>query len=71
MNRIFKGFLVPVGLLLSVSAFAHPGHGSFTGHELWHYLTSPIHIGVALGAVVIIIAGYKVFKAQRSSTTRK
>ena len=70
MSRL-KSILIVVGLLFSVSAVAHPGHGTFTGHELWHYVTSPMHIGIVLGAIAIIIAGYKVFKAQRSSATRK
>ena len=71
MNRFLKSFLVVVGLLFSVSAVAHPGHGTFSGHELWHYVTSPMHIGIALGAIAIMIAGYKVFKARRSSAARK
>jgi len=71
MNRFLKSFLVVVGLLISITASAHPGHGTFSGHEIWHYTTSPMHVGIVLGALVILIAGYKVFKARRRSITRK
>ena len=71
MNRFLKSFLVVVGLLFSVTAVAHPGHGTFSGHEIWHYVTSPMHIGIALTVIVIAIAIYKVFKAPGKSTSRK
>ena len=71
MNRFLKSFLVVVGLLFSISAVAHPGHGTFTGHEIWHYVTSPMHIGIALTAIVVGIAIYKVFKAPKKSAIRK
>ena len=70
MNRLFKSFLVLIALLFSVNAMAHPGHGTFTGQEVWHYVTSPMHVGIALGAVVILIAGYKVLK-HSSATSKK
>jgi putative Mn2+ efflux pump MntP len=71
MNRFLKSFLVVAGLLFSVSAVAHPGHGTFTGHEVWHYLTSPMHIGIGLTVIVIAVAVYKVFKAPNKSGVRK
>ena len=71
MNRFSKSSLVVAGLLFSINAVAHPGHGTFSGHEIWHYTTSPMHVGIVLGALVIMIAGYKVFKARRRSITRK
>ena len=71
MNRFLKSFLVVVGLLFSITASAHPGHGTFSGHEIWHYVTSPMHVGIAITAIVIGIAVYKVFKAPKKSVTRK
>ena len=44
-----------LGLMVSTSIMAHPGHGTFTGHELWHYLTSPLHIGIVLAVAVVLI----------------
>lgn len=70
MNRFLKSFLVVVGLLFSITAMAHPGHGTFSGHEIWHYVSSPMHVGIALTAIVVGIAVYKVFKAPKKSVTR-
>ena len=55
MNRLLKGFLVIAGLLVNTGLMAHPGHGTFTGNEIWHYITSPLHIGIVLAVVVIAI----------------
>ena len=71
MNRFLKSFLVVAGLLFSVSAVAHPGHGTFTGHEIWHYVTSPLHIGLGLTVIVIAVAVYKMFIAPNKSGARK
>ena len=62
MSRILKSMLVVVGLLFSFTAVAHPGHGAMSGHELWHYVSSPVHIGVTLIMVVVAIIAYKVFR---------
>ena len=67
MNRSIKSLLFVMAMLFSVTAFAHPGHGTFGGHGVMHYLTSPLHVGLALGVVVILIAGYKVFKVWSAS----
>jgi hypothetical protein len=68
MNRLFRVSLLVLTILFSGTAMAHPGHGTFGGHEIWHYVSSPIHIGIVLGVTVILIAGYKVFKRTRSSS---
>ena len=70
MNRLFRSFLVLIALLFSVNAMAHPGHGTFGGHELWHYVTSPMHVGIVLGSVVILFAGYKFFKSSKSTSKK-
>jgi hypothetical protein len=55
MNQV-KKVLLAIGLFLTSGVvLAHPGHGTFTGNEVVHYLTSPVHIGVALAVVVLAI----------------
>ena len=55
MNQV-KKVLLSIGLLLTSGVvIAHPGHGTFTGHELGHYLTSPVHLGVALTVLILVI----------------
>ena len=55
MNQVKKALLAISALLLSGVAVAHPGHGTFTGTEIGHYLTSPVHFGVALAVIVLAI----------------
>ena len=55
MNQLRKGLLAISTLLISGVAMAHPGRGTFTGTEITHYLTSPVHIGVALAVIVLAI----------------
>ena len=71
MNRIIKSCLVVIGLLTSSIVMAHPGHGTFNGHEFWHYVTSPMHIGLGLAAAVIMVVAYKFIKAQRRASSSK
>jgi hydrogenase/urease accessory protein HupE len=58
-------------LLTAGAALAHPGHdtapamGLFEGLE--HVLTSPYHLGMLLGAVVVGLAGARVWRAARRS----
>ena len=68
MNRSIKSLLIVIAMLFSVTAYAHPGHGTFNGHEIWHYVTSPVHMGIALGIVVVLFAGYKLFKRQSKTS---
>jgi len=70
MNRLLKSVLVVTGLLLSVTAMAHPGHGTFSGHELWHYITSPMHVGIVMGGMVILFAGYKFLRSSKSTSKK-
>ena len=71
MNRFLKSSLFVTGLLLSVSAMAHPGHGTISGYEVWHYVTSPMHIGTALLVIVVAFTIYRVIKNPDRSTSRK
>jgi hypothetical protein len=54
-------------LLLTLSTYAHEGHGVLHGHEPGHYLFSPEH-GVPLLLVVFLIAlfvGLRFWRAQK------
>jgi hypothetical protein len=35
----------------AATAAAHPGHGQSEPTSVWHYLTEPLHVAVALAAV--------------------
>lgn len=53
-------FASTVALALSPAlAFAHPGHGSGSGHELVHYLAEPLHAyfiaGVPIAAAALLV----------------
>lgn len=64
MNQVKKGLLAISALLVSGVAIAHPGHGTFNGTEITHYLTSPVHIGVAIAVILLAIVLFRkrVFK---------
>ena len=56
MHNKVKKLLLSIGLLLSsIVVVAHPGHGTFTGNEIAHYFTSPLHLGFAMAAVVLAL----------------
>lgn len=71
MNRFLKSFLFVAGLLFSSSAVAHPGHGTFSGYEIWHYVTSLMHIGIGLTVIVVTVAVYKALIASNRFGERK
>jgi hypothetical protein len=71
MNKSLKSLLIVVTTLFSVNAFAHPGHGTSTGHDIMHYLTSPLHIGIVITSLVILFVGYRIFKKQARTSKKK
>jgi len=46
-------------ILFSSSVFAHPGHGTTDPQSWTHYLTEPVHVGVAAAIAVsaVVVAG--------------
>jgi hydrogenase/urease accessory protein HupE len=62
-------------LLATGGAFAHPGHdtapvmGFFEG--LQHMLSSPYHLGMLLGAVVVGVAGACAWRASRAQRSHR
>ena len=71
MNKSFKSLLIVVITLFATNAFAHPGHGTSTGHDIMHYLTSPLHIGIVISSLVILFVGYRLFKKQAKTSNKK
>lgn len=54
-------------LLLPALAQAHPGHGTSTGNDWIHYLTSPGHLAPAVLSVTAIALVLMLRKSQKSS----
>lgn len=60
-------FASTLALALSPAlAFAHPGHGSGTGHELVHYLSDPLHAYSIAGVPVVAAALFVLLRRRRS-----
>jgi membrane-anchored glycerophosphoryl diester phosphodiesterase (GDPDase) len=55
-------FLVPTLVL------AHPGHGTFNGHNLGHYLTSPVHLISTLAVIAVTVFIVKYVNKRREET---
>ena len=47
--------------------FAHAGHGTFNGINLWHYLTSPIHFFSAMMVLATTVFGIRYFKRRQAN----
>ena len=52
-------------VLFPVLLEAHPGHGVGIGHEIFHYIISPYHMGLAIILVALIII---LIKSSRKKT---
>jgi hypothetical protein len=63
--------MVVPALLAAGAAVAHPGHDTAPAMGLFesleHMLTSPYHLGVLLGAVVVGLVGARVWRAASRS----
>ncbi len=46
-------------VLSSTVVLAHAGHGTFDGINLWHYLTSPLHVISAMGVITVVVFGVR------------
>lgn len=54
-----KKLIALLAILIPVSIYAHPGHGTGNGMDLAHYLTSPLHLMTILCVVSIVVYWYK------------
>ena len=52
-------------VLFPVLLEAHPGHGVGIGHEIFHYIISPYHMGLAIILVALMII---LIKSSRKKT---
>ena len=57
-----KYILLLTGFLASLSAFAHPGHGSTGGYTITHYFVEPEHALVILTILAVAIIMVKRFR---------
>lgn len=49
-------FVATILLISSLSAVAHPGHGTGDGESVQHYVTSPLHVGPVLAGLLMMLA---------------
>jgi hypothetical protein len=56
--------LISAATILPLFSLAHPGHGETDGFSIIHYFSEPMHAIVALGAVVVLFAGYRYFRGK-------
>jgi len=61
--------IVTLTALLPAAALAHPGHGSGSGWELLHHLTSAEHLLPAAGAAVLL-AGIAVLRRKKPAPVK-
>ena len=47
--------------------FAHAGHGTFDGINLWHYLTSPLHLISTMVVLAVVVFGVRYFRKRQES----
>ena len=50
-----KKTLAMLLVLFPVILEAHPGHGVGIGHEIFHYIISPYHMGLAIILVALML----------------
>ena len=66
MRPIFLTLSSLLAVLMPLTVQAHPGHGSLSGHELAHYLTSPAHVGPLL--LILALGAFFFYRRQKSKT---
>ena len=59
-------FLVSIALLLPITLSAHPGHGVGNGTDGFHYMASPVHVGIGLLALLLIGVGVAYYKRKKN-----
>ncbi len=66
MHRIPTTLALLSLLCTPAALLAHGGHGTFSGHELAHYLTSPAH-AIPVAAVLVLVVAYLIRRARRQA----
>jgi hypothetical protein len=75
-NGLFKIFcmkrniisLIVFVLCMPFISLAHPGHGETGGFTITHYFTEPVHIVVALVALIAVVAGVRYFRSNKQQS---
>ncbi len=66
--RIFNVFVAIALFFTPTLGFGHPGHGTFDGTNFWHYLTSPLHLMLAVVIIVAVVLGVRYWRKRNSQT---
>lgn len=66
-TRIFT-LIALLSVLVPSMALAHPGHGTFDGISVMHYLTSPLHVILVLAIVLVNVFAIR-FAVRRNRQT--
>lgn len=62
-TRIFT-LIAFLSVLVPSLALAHPGHGTYDGLNLMHYLTSPLHVIAVLGIILVNVVAIRYAKGR-------
>jgi len=57
-TRFVTLFILFVALVPAV-VYGHTGHGTFDGHNLWHYITSPLHLFSSIVILAVAVLGVR------------
>ena len=67
MRTRFLTLLVFFVILSPTLVLAHAGHGTFDGINLWHYLTSPLHLISTTLVLAATVFGVRYFKRKQTN----
>lgn len=54
-------------LLSPTAVLAHAGHGTFDGINLWHYVTSPLHLFSTMVVLTVTVFGVRYFRKRQTN----
>lgn len=66
-TRIFT-LITFLSIFVPSMVMAHPGHGTYDGISIWHYLTSPVHLISAVAIVAVNILAIRYAKKRDEQT---
>jgi protein-S-isoprenylcysteine O-methyltransferase Ste14 len=69
MRNKIKQILLSLALLLPVVAIAHPGHGVSDGSSWVHYLLSPIHVGVGVVMILVVLSAVSYYRRRKNQSS--